>query len=89
MIILIQTGMNGAQSDATSNSLSGGSASGAHTNMLHPMSMQSLLAMACMGQTTLPTASSQTIPTAQLGASAAATPLCKFNSKIETVFSLS
>lgn len=66
-------GINGAQSDTTANSISTGSQA---AGLLQPMSMQSLLAMACMGQTSLnPTASSQTISNAQLGA-AAATPLC-------------
>lgn len=71
------TGINGAQSDTTANSMSAGGQT-AHSGLLQPMSMQSLLAMACMGQTSLnPTASSQTIPTAQLGP--AATQLCMSN----------
>lgn len=49
--------------------------SATHASLLQPFSMQNLIAMACMGQSPLsPTASSQTLSSAQLGT--AATPLC-------------
>lgn len=68
------SGMNGAQLDTSSNSMPTGSAA-THASLLQPISMQNLLAMACMGQSPLsPSASSQPISTAQLGT--ASTPLC-------------
>lgn len=70
-------GMNGAQLDATQNSISAGSTA-THPSLLHPISMQNILAMACLGQSPLsPTASSQSLSTAaQLGT--ASTPLCMY-----------
>lgn len=66
-------GMNGGQLDSTPNSFSGGSAA-AHPSLLQPITMQNLLAMACLGQSPLsPTPSSQSL-SAQLGT--ASTPLC-------------
>lgn len=67
--------MNGAQLDTSTTPISAGSAA-THANLLQPISMQNLLAMACMGQSPLsPTASSQTLSSAQLGTTT--TPLCK------------
>lgn len=66
--------MNGAQLETSSSQISAGSTAAHHANLLQPISMQNLLAMACMGQSALsPTASSQSISGAQLGTS---TPLC-------------
>lgn len=66
--------MNCAQSDSSSNAVA---AAVAHAGLLQPISMQNLLAMAGLGQSTLsPTSSNQSINAAQLNT--AATPLCKF-----------
>lgn len=69
--------MNGAQLDSTPNSMSTGS-TGTHPSLLQPISMQNILAMACLGQSPLsPTASSQSLSAAaQLGS--ASTPLCTY-----------
>lgn len=68
------TGLNGGQLDATSGSMSTGS-NATHPSLLQPISMQNILAMACLGQSPLsPTASSQSLSSAQLGTSS--TPLC-------------
>lgn len=67
-------GLNGAQLDSTQNSLSAGTTA-THPSLLQPISMQNILAMACLGQSPLsPTASSQSLSAAQLGT--ASTPLC-------------
>lgn len=66
--------MNGASSDTSTSPISNGT-SGSHSNLLQPISMQNLLAMACMGQTHLnPAASSQTISSTQLSSTPS---LCK------------
>lgn len=71
-------GMNGAQFDTSSASPLSNGSNATHASLLQPISMQNLLAMACMGQSPLsPTASSQTISSAQLGPTTT-TPLCKF-----------
>lgn len=75
--------MNGAQFDTSSASPLSAGSNATHASLLQPISMQNLLAMACMGQSPLsPTASSQTISSAQLGPTTT-TPLCKsYHSKI-------
>lgn len=69
-------GMNGAQLDTTPNTISTGSTA-THPSLLQPISMQNILAMACLGQSPLsPTASSQSFSNAaHIGS--ASTPLCK------------
>lgn len=75
--------MNGAQLDATSGSMSTGS-NATHPSLLQPISMQNILAMACLGQSPLsPTASSQSLSTAQLGTNS--TPLCMFLNNQKTM----
>ena len=70
-------GMNGAQLDTQQNSMSTGSTA-THPSLLQPISMQNILAMACLGQSPLsPTASSQSLSAAQLGT--ASTPLCMYS----------
>lgn len=64
-------GINAAQSDSAANQMSTGAT---HSSLLQPLSMQNLLAMACIGQSLNPTVSSQTLPTAQLNG---ASSLCK------------
>ncbi|XP_031627649.1 CUGBP Elav-like family member 1 isoform X2 [Contarinia nasturtii] len=60
-------GLNGAQLDTSNNPLTGSTAA-THAGLLQPLSMQNLLAMACIGQSQLsPTASSQSLSGAQLG----------------------
>lgn len=68
-------GMNGTASDTSTSPMSNG-ASTTHSSLLQPISMQNLLAMACMGQSPLnPTASSQTISTTPLSST---TSLCTY-----------
>lgn len=68
-------GMNGASSDTSTSPMSNG-ASTTHSSLLQPISMQNLLAMACMGQSPLnPNASSQTISTTPLSST---TSLCTY-----------
>lgn len=71
--------MNGAHHlDTTTNSPMSTGSNATHASLLQPISMQNLLAMACMGQSSLsPTASSQTISGAQMGQTTT-TPLCMF-----------
>lgn len=72
-------GLNGAQLDSSPNSMSTGSTA-THPSLLQPISMQNILAMACLGQSPLsPNASSQSLSAAQLGS--ASTPLCTFNDR--------
>lgn len=71
--------MNGAHHlDTTTTSPMSTGSTATHASLLQPISMQNLLAMACMGQSSLsPNASSQTISGAQMGTTTT-TPLCKF-----------
>lgn len=70
------SGINGAQLDTSTSPLTAGTTAATHAGLLQPLSMQNLLAMACIGQSPLsPTASSQSLSGAQLGTTT--TPLCK------------
>lgn len=76
--MVIVAGINGAQLDTTASSPMSTGSTATHASLLQPFSMQNLLAMACMGQSPLnPTASSQSLSSAQLGTTT--TPLCKWS----------
>lgn len=79
----VLSGLNGAGSEASTSPMANGT-SATHSNLLQPISMQNLLAMACMGQSSLnPTASSQTISTAPLSTTPS---LCKPKSDRFAIF---
>lgn len=85
-VSMLTLGLNSAQLDTSTNSISAGSTA-SHANLLQPLSMQNLIAMACMGQSPIsPNASSQSLSSAQLGTTT--TPLCKFLQLIEVKFQL-